>query len=609
MSRKEKNTQKKKSSFSLLMRRLFGIGGTKELGVLEEEQLQSPFRTVVRNFKENRLAMVALITFLLIFALVIIGPFFFKINLSDYEGTQANIAPGMSMMRVPSELNGSIMDIASGSSFSLGCDKDGYVYVWGKTKIGKSKSISDIPAIEGKVVQVAAGFDHALALTEDGKIYAWGNTRFGQCDVPRDAYKHGNIIQIAAGYQISAAVTEKGYVVYWGNENLNDVRVKRIGQQGTIAKVVFTSDTLIAFNKDGEVVHLGKEGTGTANIPEISGKVVDIAAGASSAAAILEDGTVKVWGNTQKGEKNVPEFDSKPVKIEAGRYHYTVLTEKGSVYSWGLDNYGQADVPAKAETGISDIYSGYYQNYAVKEDGKVATWGLKGYLLGSDDLGRDVFSRLINGGRMTMTVGAVAVVISTIIGIIIGGISGYFGGKIDIVLQRFTEVISAMPFLPFAMILTTIISNRIPENMRITLIMIVLGVLSWPQLARLVRAQVLSEREQEFVTAAKAMGVKQFSIVFRHIIPNVISVIIVTATLDFASCMLTEATLSYLGFGVLLPRPTWGNMLFGCNDSVVIQNYWWRWVFAAVLLSICVICINTIGDGLRDAIDPKSSDK
>jgi peptide/nickel transport system permease protein len=177
------------------------------------------------------------------------------------------------------------------------------------------------------------------------------------------------------------------------------------------------------------------------------------------------------------------------------------------------------------------------------------------------------------------------------------------------ILQRITEIVASLPFLPFCMILTTIIGNKISDNGRIFLIMVILGVLSWPSLCRLVRAQVLSEREQEFVTAAKAMGVKQFAIVFKHIIPNVVSVIIVSATLDFASCMLTESSLSYLGFGVKLPRPTWGNMLYGCNDSVVIQNYWWRWVFAAIALSICVICINLVGDGLRDAIDPKSNDQ
>jgi peptide/nickel transport system permease protein len=141
------------------------------------------------------------------------------------------------------------------------------------------------------------------------------------------------------------------------------------------------------------------------------------------------------------------------------------------------------------------------------------------------------------------------------------------------------------------------------------LIMVVLGVLSWPSLARLIRAQMLAEREKEFVTAARAVGVKEMGIAFRHILPNVLSVIIVTATLDFATCMLTEASLSYLGFGITPPTPTWGNMLNGSNNSTVIQQYWWQWVFPSIALGICTICINLIGDGLRDALDPKSSER
>lgn len=208
-----------------------------------------------------------------------------------------------------------------------------------------------------------------------------------------------------------------------------------------------------------------------------------------------------------------------------------------------------------------------------------------------------------------MTIGAIAVIISTFIGVSVGAIAGFFGGKIDLILMRIAEIILALPFLPFAMILSSVIGNSLSEMQRIYLIMVVLGLLSWASLARIVRAQVLAEREKEFVTAAKAMGVKEMSIVFKHIVPNVISIIIVNATLSFATSLLTESSLSYLGFGVTLPRPTWGNMLYGANNSVTIQSRWWQWVFPAAILAVCVICINTIGDGLRDAIDPKSSER
>ncbi|HJB98796.1 MAG TPA: ABC transporter permease, partial [Candidatus Acutalibacter pullicola] len=211
--------------------------------------------------------------------------------------------------------------------------------------------------------------------------------------------------------------------------------------------------------------------------------------------------------------------------------------------------------------------------------------------------------------RMTMTVGAIAVIISTFIGVIVGGVSGYKGGKLDNLLMRLTEIVSSIPFLPFCIILSSILGNSISELQRIILIMFILGFLSWPGIARLVRGSVLAEREQEFVTAAKALGVKEFGIIFRHILPNIITVIIVNATLDFATCMLTESSLSFIGFGVSEPNATWGNMLNGAQNGQVIENYWWRWVFPSLALGICTISINCVGDGLRDAIDPKSKER
>ena len=260
------------------------------------------------------------------------------------------------------------------------------------------------------------------------------------------------------------------------------------------------------------------------------------------------------------------------------------------------------------EAGAVDtVFSSGFQNYAFKDGKFVEAWGLKGYVFGTDDMGRDVFNRLMNGGKMTMTIGAVAVIVSTIIGIIVGCISGYFGGWVDILLMRVTEIVGAIPFLPFALVLSAILqSSDLHENTRIFIIMLILGLLSWTGLAKLIRGQILAEREKEFVTAARSMGVKEGRIAFKHILPNVISVILVSVTLDFAGCMLTESSLSYLGFGVQLPRPTWGNMLDGSRNALVIQSYWWRWVFPALFLSIVVICINIIGDTLREVLDPKS---
>ena len=208
-----------------------------------------------------------------------------------------------------------------------------------------------------------------------------------------------------------------------------------------------------------------------------------------------------------------------------------------------------------------------------------------------------------------MTVGAIAVIISTLIGVLFGGLAGYFGGKVDMILSRVAEIVGGLPFLPFALILSTVIGTKISVTYRMYIIMVVLGVLSWTGTFRLVRAQIFSQREQEYVTAAKAMGIREVKIVFKHILPNVISLLLVSMTLDFATCMLTESTLSYLGFGIPLPTPTWGNMLTGANNSIVIQQYWWRWVFPSAIFGLCTVCINLIGDGLRDAMDPKSNSR
>src|SRR5690606_11935055 len=142
-----------------------------------------------------------------------------------------------------------------------------------------------------------------------------------------------------------------------------------------------------------------------------------------------------------------PETDEKIVAIYGGRFHYTALTENGNVLAWGANYYKQTDVPQEVQNAdIETIYTGFYQNYGVTKEGKILTWGLKGYLFGTDDLGRDIFTRLLNGGRMSMTIGAVAVIISTTIGIIVGCLSGFLGGKVDIVLQRISEVVAALPF-------------------------------------------------------------------------------------------------------------------------------------------------------------------
>ncbi len=586
-----------------LLRTLFS--GRKDTDVLAEEAMKGQLRTVLGRLLSKPVNVLAILVFLLFLIGVTVGPYFYPLEINYQDMTQQNIAPGRTMLAIPKELQGHIADISVGSSYSMGLSDAGEVYLWGKTQVTRNVDLAKtVPENMGKIRMIAAGFDHAVAVNEAGEIFCWGNNRLKQCDVPRKA-DGSDFVYLAAGYQFTVAVTSEGDVVSWGNTNMVDMSLRKA--KGPVSKIVFTLDSAIALLQDGSLVYLGKADNALSRgVPE--GSFTDLAATGHTACAIAADGSTTVWGEKEYGLDRVPEMEGRPVSVEAGRYHYTLLTDAGRVYSWGRNNYGQASAPSGAE-GAASVRAGYFQNYAIGADGRAAAWGLKGYLLGSDGYGRDVFARLLNGGRMTMTIGCVSVIISSLIGILIGGVSGYFGGRVDMLLMRFEEIVASLPFLPFAMILSAIVGNRVSETSRILMIMVILGVLSWTGICRLVRAQVLAEREKEYVLAALAMGVRQWGIIVRHIIPNVLSVVIVDMTLSFAACMLTESGLSYLGFGVAEPRPTWGNMLSGCNDSIIIQYYWWRWVFPAIALGLNTIAINVIGDGMRDAIDPKTEER
>ncbi len=596
---------KRKSTAAAAAQRMVMGGMPQE----EDELMQSPVRMVVQSFLHDKVAMTGLVLFLLIFLCCIVLPFFYPIDLYYQDVTQANVAPGFGLLQVPSQLQGNAQMVSSGSTFSVGIDKDGKVYEWGTFPTDKLKKIPSSSEM-GTLTQISAGLDHVLAVNDKGQIFTWGNDRMGLAQIPVELEVAPQPIkQIAAGYQISLVLTESGRLYNWGSTYLLNITVPS-EVQGNIAKFGVNTNIVMVLTNDGEVVPLSNKASAFTNIPEeIQGDVVDLALTDESVAAVTSDGTVHLWGNNVKGSMNIPEeIQGHVTSISAGRYHYSAILDDGTVVSWGDNNFGQANAPTFSST-VSTVSSGYYSSYAITEDGSVKGWGLKGYLMGTDNMGRDVFRRMIVGGRMTMTVGAIAVIISTLIGVLVGGISGYKGGKLDNLLMRLTEIVSSVPFLPFCIILSSILGNSINETQRIILIMFILGLLSWPGIARLVRGSVLAEREQEFVTAAKALGVKEFGIIFRHILPNIITVIIVNATLDFATCMLTESSLSFIGFGVSEPNATWGNMLNGAQNGQVIENYWWRWVFPSLALGICTISINCVGDGLRDAIDPKAKER
>ncbi len=229
------------------------------------------------------------------------------------------------------------------------------------------------------------------------------------------------------------------------------------------------------------------------------------------------------------------------------------------------------------------------------------------HLLGTDELGRDYFTRILHGGQISLRVGLFSVGVSLILGILFGGLSGYYGGWIDNILMRFAEIIYSFPFLPLAITLSAIIGTRVSPQNKMYMVMLIIGVLRFPGLARMIRGQILTLREQEFMQAATALGLSDTRKIFRHLIPNTFAYIIVNATLGVAGAILSESSLSFLGLGVVPPIPTWGNMVTYATRSHVLKNMPWLWIPPGLCIFLAVMSINLIGDGLRDAIDPKSN--
>lgn len=226
-----------------------------------------------------------------------------------------------------------------------------------------------------------------------------------------------------------------------------------------------------------------------------------------------------------------------------------------------------------------------------------------GHALGTDEVGRDLLSRLLFGARISLTVGLFAVIMEVLIGATLGAIAGYYGRWVDYALMRVTDVFLSIPLLPLLLVLTAIVAaSSSKAALSFGVIVIIIGALSWPPVARLVRASFLSLREREFAEAARALGNNDGRIIFRHLLPNAIAPIVVQATLDVANVIILESTLSFLGLGIQPPTASWGNMLANAQSN--LQTAWWAAVFPGLCILITVLAINYIGDGLRDALDP-----
>ncbi|MBT1180198.1 oligopeptide ABC transporter permease [Bifidobacterium vespertilionis] len=226
--------------------------------------------------------------------------------------------------------------------------------------------------------------------------------------------------------------------------------------------------------------------------------------------------------------------------------------------------------------------------------------------LGTDNYGRDVFTRVMYAGRISIAIGLISMIVSILFGAVLGVVSGYFGGWVDGVTMRIADIVLSIPSMPLMFIIAALLSAfKVPSELKVYFVIIMLSFVGWPSIARMIRGQVLSIRERMYVRAADVLGLGTGSKLFRHILPNTYPILIVEATLATANGIMNESALSFLGLGVSQPIPSWGNMISAANNLIDFQMHWWLWVTPGLAVFATVISINTIGDRLRDAFDPK----
>jgi peptide/nickel transport system permease protein len=334
--------------------------------------------------------------------------------------------------------------------------------------------------------------------------------------------------------------------------------------------------------------------------------------------------TFKAGGETYTvdfSERGTAIFKNAAGEEIATASHFVIkAAQVGTVYPKGFEETvedsileGRTSFTLKMEDGAEKVYT---INRNVKEYivcTEQSTYQIVMYeyptwkhLLGTDGNGMDVLTRLMYGGRVSLVIGFIVVLLETVLGVVLGGISGYFGKWIDNLLMRLVDIFNCIPTYPIFIIVGAIMDSlKVESTQRIFFLMIIMGTLGWPGIARIVRGQILSLREQEFMTAAEATGISVKRRIFRHLVPNVIPQLIVIDTMSLGSIILTEATLSFLGLGVKYPLASWGSIISAVSNVYVMTNFWFVWIPAGMLILITVLGFNFIGDGLRDAFDPK----
>ena len=402
-----------------------------------------------------------------------------------------------------------------------------------------------------------------LAISQDKDAYEYGGVSFQITQEGKELYSvwaNGGVVGLVYKDIVNASSDTI-------NENDFDFLYGALKAYAGEEKNFTWQDRSFTVNQDGDVLENGEE------VAYISRFIVR---------SVYEDVVITKQWKTELEEA-----------LNDGKTVFEMTDENGDVYEYKIS------------------YDAYRKSYSVKQ-GKDTTVidtfssPTAEHWFGTDGYGMDMLTRLMYGGRVSLIIGFIVVFIESFIGVIFGGISGYFGGWVDNLIMRIVDIFYCIPSTPLLIILGAMMdAYNVDPKIRMLYLMLILGFLGWPGIARLVRGQILSLREQEFMTATEATGIRVSRRIFRHLIPNVIPQLIVAMTMGLGSTIILEATLSFLGLGVRFPFASWGNIINDVNNFNVLTSYWFIWIPAGTLLLLTVLAFNLVGDGLRDAFDPK----
>ena len=555
-------------------------------GALDDEQrvkVLSPSMLVFKRFIRNKLAIVgvAFILFMFLFAFVggWVSPYGEDQVFTHYEGLEKDYASvtvntdyrytivdgekfdSLAQSKFILALNtGAATFDAQGKTYSYEQKGEDLYVVNGTTEVARgmsNKMMTAVKPVEG--VTLPEGFEAA-----SNEAIKAGETAFEFEGVSYVVTLEGKEASVGTGSPVALASKtvydtvdssiETGFDFRLAAETAIQAGASSFEVDGVTYGLTVEPEVGASITKDGEMIALASN---TVVNSYIAGQVLTLEFKDAAKEAIANDQTEFVFGDTTY-----------------------VIYRNNTIW----------DIRSETQTQVVNAY----------EAPSFTHW------LGTDGNGMDLLTRIMYGGRVSLVIGFIVVFIAAFLGVILGGVAGYFGKWVDSIIMRIVDIFNCIPSTPLIIILGSIMdAERVDPQIRMLYLMLILGFLSWPGVARLVRGQILSLREQEFMTATEACGLTVSHRIFRHLVPNVMPQLIVTCTMSLGSTIITESTLSFLGLGVKYPFASWGNIISAVSTVHVMTNYWFVWIPAGLCILVTVLGFNFVGDGLRDAFDPK----